>query len=213
MKNICDYQSVLLPATYFGPIHYFAVISQTRTVIIESEEHYIKQTWRNRCVVLTANGVFSLTIPVIRAEGNHTKIKDILISNREKWQLIHWRTIASAYRNTPYFLYYADELESILFSNEERLFDFNLRLTEPLLKMLHINAQITMTGKYEAIPDGDILDLRGYFTPKKKLLPHFPVYMQAFSERHGFAPGLSIIDLLFNLGPDAGDYLKRLYTL
>jgi hypothetical protein len=213
MKNICDHQSVLLPATYFGPIHYFSVVSQTRTVIIESEEHYIKQTWRNRCVVLTANGVFSLTIPVIRVDGNHTKIKDILISYREKWQQVHWRTIVSAYRNTPYFLYYADELESILFSNEERLFDFNLRLTEALLKMLNISVLISITAKYEAIPPGDILDLRGDFTPKKNLLSHFPVYMQAFGDRYGFVPGLSIIDLLFNLGPDAGDYLKRLDTL
>jgi hypothetical protein len=213
MKKIGDYQAVLLPATYFGPIHYFAVIKQARAFIIESEEHYMKQTWRNRCAVLTANGVLSLTIPVIKVDGNHTKIKDVLVSYREKWQLIHWRTIASAYRNTPFFLYYADELESILFSNEERLFDFNFRLTTNLLKMLHISTQISFTGKYEALPAADTLDLRGEFTPKNKSLPHFPVYMQPFSERHGFVPGLSIIDLLFNLGPDAGDYLKRLCTL
>lgn len=213
MKNISDHQSVLLPATYFGPIHYFAVVRQARKVIIEREEHYIKQTWRNRCMILTANGVYPLTIPVIKVHGNPTKINDIPISYREKWQLIHWRTIASAYRNAPYFLYYADELENILFSNEERLFDFNLRLTETLLKMLHITVQISITRKYEANPPGNILDLRGQFTPKKTLVPHFPVYMQVFGERHGFVPGLSIIDLLFNLGPAAGDYLKRLDTL
>jgi hypothetical protein len=203
-------QSLLMPATYFGPVHYFVALSQAKHVIIEQNEHYLKQTWRNRCKILTANGVFSLTIPVIKVDGNHTKIKDILISYRERWQQIHWRAITSAYKNSPFFLFYADELGSILFSNEEKLFDFNMKLTKMLLKMLKINVLISVTQNYDKMPNSDFLDLRLHFSPKNPFQFEFPFYNQVFTERHGFIPGLSIIDLIFNLGPDAPGYLNRL---
>jgi len=213
MNRIYDHQSVLLPAAYIGPIHYFALVRQARTVFIESGEHYIKQTWRNRCLILTANGVYPLTIPVIKIHGNHTKIKDILISYREKWQQIHWRAISSAYRNSPFFLFYADELEKILFSKEEKLLDLNLRLTDALLKMMKISVALSVTEQYETCLADDVLDLRNQFTSGKQLTYPFPPYMQVFDERFGFVPGLSIIDLLFNIGPDAADYLNRLTCL
>ncbi len=199
--------AILFSTAYLGPIEYFTYIINCDSILIEKEEHYIKQTYRNRCVIYTANGVQSLTIPVIKVNGNRTKIKDIKISYAEKWQLIHWRAISSAYSNSPYFLYYRDELEQFYFEKHKYLLDYNNRLFETILKILEWDIEIKFTQLYYEKIEKGMVDLRNEINPKKELKIQFNPYTQVFAEKFGFVSNLSIIDLIFNLGPESNEYL------
>lgn len=202
---------VLLSIAYLPPISWMAVALQSGSIVLEIHETYPKQTFRNRCNIATASGILSLTIPVKRVNGNHTKTCEIQIDNSKNWQLLHWRSIITAYNKSPYFLYYRDSFEPIFLKQYELLVDFNRELLNVILNALKIkNIEILSTTEYEMKPD--FQDLRNSFHPK---YPHRDVtynltrYMQAFEEFHGFLPDLSIIDLLFNLGPDALPYLTN----
>jgi len=184
---------------------------ESKKIFIENDEHYTKQTYRNRCLIYTANGSFPLSIPVVRVNGNHTKIRDIEISYFENWQQHHWRSIVSAYNQSPFFLYYMDDLEVFYKRKFKFLLDFNMQLTEHVLDCLDLNQKITLTEKYIENNDLLYLDMRNQFSPKKKNTDIlFPEYVQVFGEKHGFIPNLSIIDLLFNEGPNALGYLEAL---
>jgi len=189
-----------------------AVALQSGTVSLEVNETYPKQTFRNRCNIATASGVLSLTIPVKRVNGNHTKTCDIQIDNSKNWQLLHWRSIITAYNKTPYFLFYRDLFEPIFSRKYEFLVDFNSELLNCILNALKIKTiEIRPTAEYEVTPDA--LDLRNSFHPKyplRNITCILPRYMQAFEEFHGYLPDLSIIDILFNIGPDALPYLACL---
>ncbi len=204
-------QSILLSSTYLGPLEYYAWLIQHNKVYIDKEEHYIKQTYRNRCVIYTANGKQSLTVPVIKVNGNHTKIKDIQISSQQDWQKVHWRSIVSAYNHSPFFLYYRDELEPFYTKTFKYLLDYNHELLEILFYLLDINIKITYTEKFIEKDNYRFIDLRNHFSPKKENPDMvFPAYTQVFEVTHGFIPNLSIIDLLFNEGPNTVEYLKRM---
>jgi hypothetical protein len=187
-----------------------AVAVQSGKIALEIHETYPKQTFRNRCNIATATGILSLTIPVKRINGNHTKTCDILIDNSKNWQLLHWRSIETAYNKSPYFLYYRDLLERAFIQKYDSLVDFNRELLKGVLKALKIKAiEIQYTTEYKAKPD--FHDLRNSFHPKyvnQGVTWILPRYMQAFEELQGFIPDLSIIDLIFNLGPDAFSYLS-----
>jgi hypothetical protein len=193
---------------YLAPIEYFAAAIKFPQIFIEQEEHYVKQTYRNRCLIYTANGLFPLSIPVKKVNGNHTKIRDVEISYFENWQRHHWRSIVSAYNQSPFFLYYRDDLEGFFTRQFKYLLDFNTRLTEVILDALDLKREIVFPEKFIENNDPDYIDLRNQFNPKKKNADvFFPEYIQVFSETHGFIPNLSIIDLLFNEGPNALEYL------
>lgn len=202
----------LLSIAYFPPISWMAVALQAGRITLEIHETYPKQTFRNRCVIATASGLLNLTVPVKRINGNHTKTVDIQIDNSKNWQLLHWRSINTAYNKSPYFLYYRDVIEPLFFKKYKYLVDFNRELLQSILNMLKINTiEILYTHKYEFEPG--YADLRNSFHPKypnRDINCNFPRYIQVFEEAHGFLPDLSIMDLLFNMGPDALHYLKRL---
>jgi len=189
-----------------------AVAVQSGKIALEIHETYPKQTFRNRCNIATATGILSLTIPVKRINNNHTKTCDIHINNSTNWQLLHWRSIETAYNKSPYFLYYRDLLESIFFQKCDSLVDFNKELLNGVLKALKIKTiDIQYTTEYKTNPD--FHDLRNSFHPKylhQDITCILPRYMQAFEESQGFISDLSIIDLIFNLGPDALPYLSGL---
>lgn len=189
------------------PIEYFVWIMKADSIIIEREENYIKQTYRNRCEINSANGKLLLSIPVIKTNGNHTKVKDVKIDYSENWQLNHWRAIVSAYNHSPYFLYYKDELEKYYFNNYIYLFDFNTQLIRTILKLLPINRNIVNTDEYLKSVDENCIDLRNKISPKMLTFINWPKYTQVFNERWGFLPNLSIVDLLFNVGPQSAEYL------
>jgi hypothetical protein len=204
---------IILSTSYLGPIEYFAKVAFAENIVFDPFEHYIKQTFRNRCVIATANGEFPLIIPVNRPNGNHTKVKDVEISYFEKWQQLHWRTLNTAYSHSPFFLYYLDALEPLYHKQFKYLYDFNQQLFDLVLSFLKVNPKIKSSAKYIEEIDKDTIDLRNSFSPKRKSTSQFPPYIQVFDEKHGFIPNLSIIDLLFNEGPAAIDYLRNLNVI
>jgi hypothetical protein len=199
---------VLLPTAYLPPIQWFVYLFATKKVFIEQYETYPKQTYRNRCEIATANGRLALTIPVIKVNGNHTKTKDIEISDHQNWQVLHWRALTAAYANSPYFMYYQDEFEPLFVHKFQNLMDFNFALLENVMKLISIEKEVELTNTYEFNPPG-VLDLRGEISPKITF-DKFPLpeYYQVFKEKNRFIPGLSIIDLLFNMGPESAGLLK-----
>jgi hypothetical protein len=201
--------NIILATAYLPPINWFRALIRAETVFIESQETYSKQTYRNRCRIYSANGSFNLTIPVSKPFGNHTQTTQITIFNETPWMIKHWRAIESAYNSSPWFLYYKDEFE-ILFSGSkpESLFAFNLELIKVLMKVIGIYKKLALTSHYEVNPQ-DVKDLRYLSNPLQANTPfESPPYTQVFENKFGFLPNLSIIDLLFNLGPETGEYLS-----
>ena len=159
---------------------------------------------------MSGNGKLSLTIPVSKPQGNQTISKDILISNTQRWQQNHWRAINSAYLNSPYFEFYRDEFETFYKESFGNLLQFNNQLMNCICKIVGIRKEFVFTTSYNHSPD-KVLDLRSVISPKKEMKwEYFPEYIQVFSTKLGFIPNLSIIDMLFNLGPETLDYLKSI---
>lgn len=200
----------LFSTAYLAPIAYFAQMSHFENATIEQMETFPKQTYRNRAIIQTANCLLPLIVPVVRTDGNHTLTSNIHITYREHWNIQHWRAIKSAYNASPYFLYYKDEIEKILMTEYERLIDLNQDLTELLLKKLKINCHLVYSDNYTK-PNEEPEDFRQKFPIKGAYTPDaFPKYDQVFSTKMPFQPNLSILDLLFNLGPDSKRYLQKI---
>ncbi|MEI6682746.1 MAG: WbqC family protein [Bacteroidota bacterium] len=199
---------ILIETAYLPPVGYMSELILSGDILFEVYETYHKQTYRNHCVIYGPNGEQKLTIPVIKVNGNHTLTKDIRISDHQPWQKIHWRSIYTAYNNSPFFLYYQDELIPFFEKRFEFLADFNMELLQAILRLIHCSCRTGLTGLYEKRPSG-ITDLRnGIIAGKPHVMKSFPPYVQVFEPRHGFIQGLSILDALFNLGPETAEYLK-----
>jgi len=210
---MANHSVILLSTAYFAPIRYFSKLASYPEIFIEQHENFIKQTYRNRTVILGANGPISLIVPVVKGRAQKIKIKDLRIAYDEEWQRNHWRTIFSAYNSSPFFEYYADDIEPFFRKKYEFLFDFNQQITETLLKILDIQIDLTLTKDFELFPE-NCLNLREQISPKVHSIDqdlHFEAqpYTQVFSEKFGFIPDLSILDLLFNEGPSASDVLEK----
>lgn len=199
---------MIFSTAYFPCISCMAHFLSDEAPVIEVCETYHKQTYRNRCRVMTANGVESLSVPVVKVNGNHTMTKDMTISPIEPWQHIHSRCLESAYKAAPYFDHYFDYLRPIFEGHFERLIDLNDAALQGVLKILKIKKEIVHTTDYVREADND---LREAFSPKKPFGNNsFPEYYQVFSTKFPFAPDLSVLDLIFNEGPEAVDYFTRI---
>ena len=194
---------VLLPISYLGPASYFSVFIQSSEVFIESNEHFVKQSIRNRCSILSSNGTQLLSIPKERKSADKTLITDINISKSQNWQKLHWQALISSYNSSPFFEYYKDQLGEFYHTNPSNLFNFNLRLTELILSFLQTEKKIHFTSEYNRKFDG--IDFRNH---KFKNL-EMDRYEQVFSEKIEFQSDLSVLDVLFNLGPETTSYLER----
>jgi len=201
---------VLLATAYLPPAGYLAEVVAAGEVRIEVFETYRKQTTRNHCMIYGPTGAQKLIIPVVKPDGNHTLTKNIRISGHQPWQKIHWRSIETAYNNSPFFLYYRDHLAPFYDKRWQFLLDLNCGLLEMLLRILRIERPVTFTKAFEKIPAG-ARDLRPLARegPSNPLC-HYGKYSQVFEYRHGFIPALSVIDLLFNTGPETTSYLSAL---
>lgn len=205
-------ESILLSTASFPPISYLKSILYSNEVFIEQFENYIKQTFRNRYIIYAANGIMSLSIPVILATSKKIQIKDVRIDYETNWQKQHFKSIESAYRSAPFFEYLIDDF-SIFFNKKHTfLVDYNQLVIKTILDILEIDKKLELTTEYEHIL-AEKTDLRNAIHPKKENLmaANFKSYPQVFADKYGFQKDLSSLDLLFNLGSEAYSYLADKY--
>lgn len=197
---------ILLSSAYLGPVSYYRALANASSALVEQCDHYHKQTYRNRCRIMTGNGVMELSVPVIKS-GNKTAVRDLKIAYVESWQQVHWRAIASAYNSSPFFEYYRDDFEPFYTKKIEYLIDFNMGLMEVVNGLVGIKTPVSLTEEYVPSPL-DCVDLRETFSPKNPDVEELSYY-QVFDQKYGFVPDLSILDLLFNMGPESLLVLKK----
>jgi hypothetical protein len=190
----------LFSIAYFPPIDYLIEMKNADFVFIESQENYQKQTYRNRTTILTGHGIYDLIIPIVRI--SEKRIKEIQIDNSMAWQKTHWKTIVSAYNNSPFFLYYRDFLETFFVRKYHFLFDFNFELLVMIRKLFDITNPVSLTEIYENKVK-NVADFRDFFLPKNRIFRQKKVeYQQVFSDRFNFAKNIACIDYLFTNGTD-----------
>ena len=221
-------KDVLLSTTYFGPVQWYQKLYRAEHVLIEQWEHFEKQSYRNRCLIATTQGIQALTVPVERGNAQSSKlkaqtIKDIRISDHGNWRHLHWNALQSAYGESPFFDYYQDDIRPFFEERWTYLIEFNEAIRAKMCELLDIQPRVSYTqswrgecgGRSEITSSaeyaGDTLhDFRSSIHPKHpgadeafEPRPYYQVYRQ----KHGFLPNLSILDLLFNMGPEAIFYL------
>ena len=200
-------KGALLPMFYLPPIEYFAQLNTYKPdILIEREEHFPKQTYRNRANIYSPEGALTLVVPVVKGSKTHTKIKDVKISYDFKWQRTHWMGLETCYRRSAYFEYYEDDFAPFYQKQFTYLFDYNEQLLQMLLKFIKIQLPLQYTETYET--EYPLLkDYRNAISTKKEYNFEQKPYFQVFEERNGFMKNLGIVDLLFNQGPQTINYL------
>ncbi|MGL4851155.1 MAG: WbqC family protein [Phocaeicola sp.] len=200
-------KSVLLTSAYLAPVSYYAKLYAYQQAFVEQYDHYVKQTYRNRCTIAAANGMLSLTIPTEKSEGGKCLMKDVRISEHGNWRHTHWNALVAAYRNTPFFEYYADDFKEIYERKIPFLIDLNEAFCELTCQLIDIQPTVLRTESYELECVENQVDYRELIHPKHPLDADVEFlakpYYQVFQEKHGFLPNMSIVDLLFNMGPES----------
>src|SRR5690606_26461381 len=179
-------------------------------IVLEAHEHYIKQTYRNRMRIASAQGALDLIIPVTRPQGSKTNITDVRISYEECWHTKHWHAIVSAYKSSPYFDYYADEISDFYTIKHTDLWSFTNSILRVCIRLLSLQIKIENTQSFIKEYTSNDKDQRYAMSPKHTTnTTIYPPYTQLFEEKHGFIPNLSILDVLCNVGPESGLYIKK----
>ncbi len=221
--------TALLSATYFGPIEWYQKLYRYDHIVIEQHDHFVRQTYRNRCVIATTQGLQALTVPVTAPDDRRsltkTPMADIRVSDHGNWRHLHWNALLSAYGESPFFEFYADDLQPFFTHSWDRLIDFNMAVTHKVCELLDFEPHIRLSESW--MPSGtpgdgavatpsapaDLLtpaDFRNVIRPKHPLPdPDWKPrpYHQVYERKYGFQPNLSILDLLFNEGNEAILYL------
>ena len=203
--------TALLQTTYFGPVQWYQKLKRYDHCVIEQYDSYQKQTYRNRCVIATANGLQALTVPVDHSPLtiDHVQCKDLRISDHNQWRRVHWNALQSAYSESPFFEYYADDIRPFFEQKYEFLIDFNEAIRQKMCELLDIETSVSYSSEFRVHGSG-FMDFREVIHAKHPQDdPEFQPrsYWQVFQHRYGFQPNLSILDLLFCMGPEAVFYL------
>lgn len=201
-------KSILLHPSYFTSIEQMAAVAQAEKVVFEVEDNYQKQTYRNRTFIAHSNGILLLNIPIKHDKtGKRQKTKEVIVENDFPWQEQHWKSLQSAYRTSPFFEYYEDEMEHLFTEPVEGLMAHNHKIFDLLCELIGIDVEISKTTSFEKNPE--ITDLRILIGAKRKSDFKAEEYTQVHGANHPFLPNLSVLDLLFNEGPNALSYLER----
>ena len=221
------FETSLLSTAYFPPIEYFVAVANSARVEIECGEMYQKQSYRTRCHINGANGLLVLTLPVLRSaakgeESSHKiPVAQLKIDYSKPWLLQHKRALEAAYMSSPFFEYYMDDLYAVLDSGEESLLAMNTRLVHTISELIGIQTPIVMSDGNFIAPGSQLLQERGISDFRDSIHPKKPAllmeklqmnkpYWQVFTNKQGFVPNLSVLDLLFNEGPNAISYLEQI---
>lgn len=198
--------NILLHPTYFPSISHFVAMIQADAITFEVEDNFQKQTNRNRMYIASANGLQMLNIPIKHTKNTHQKYKDIRIEHTSSWQKQHFKSLEAAYRTSPFFEYFEDDIYPIFEEKSTFLMDLNFKIHEILTDCLGIELAYNKTTSF-IVEDSQLSDLR-HLANGKKDRQNFVPYTQVFSNKHEFQGNLSILDLLFNEGRNAVEYLK-----
>ena len=197
---------ILVSTAYLPPVEYFSLISQADEIVIEREENYLKQSYRNRCYILSTHGKQLLSVPVFLGSQHKTPLKEIRIDYSKRWQQIHLGALTASYNSSPYFQFYFENIEKIISRRFVFLIDLNMELMESVLQMLKMEIEVTYSTNFEPASEADN-DYRYKISPKEVSQFFVKEYMQVFNNPNHFVQGLSIVDLIFNMGPEATNYL------
>jgi hypothetical protein len=203
--------TVLLSTAYLPNIKYLSQVLNYDVVVLEKCEHFVKQTYRNRCEILTSNGKLSLSIPLVK-QADKELIADKNISYTEDWQKQHWRAITSAYKNSPYFEFFEDEFKLFYENKFELLFDYNTQLLQAILHILRVKKQIEFTTQFSISPS-NCLDLRSLSDLNNSEKLNSKPYYQVFADKREFTTNLSCLDALFNIGLETINISQTLIIL
>ena len=200
--------TVYLSSAYMAPVEYFTKLYAYSNVFVEQHDNYLKQTYRNRCIIASADGPLTLSIPTEKISQLKCPMKDIRISDHGNWRRLHWTALESAYSSSPFFDYYRDEFQPFFEKKYDYLYDFNEEICSLICELIDIHPTICRTNEYKQQFAPYEHDFREIIHPKKEYVTFDPVfipkpYYQVFEARHGFLPNLSIVDLLFNMGPES----------
>ena len=198
---------ICLSTAYLAPVSYYQRLMGASHVMMEAHENYTKQTYRNRALIAAPQGIMPLTIPIQHNSGEKILMKDVRLSDHGNWRHLHWQALQTAYDKSPFFEFYADDFRPFYEGKPTTfLLDFNMQLQETVCRLIGITPSVALTETYLA--EGNFLDLRNAFSPKQREMA-CPQYYQVFSQKHGFLPDLSVVDLLFNMGPESILVLKQ----
>lgn len=209
MKNT----KTLLASSFFAPIQYYCKLVQYPEIYIEQWENYSKQSYRNRCNIYGANGSLALSVPVVKATSKKILSKDVKISYDTDWQKLHWKGIEAAYKSSPFYEYYIDDFERFFTKKWNYLLEFNNEIQNEILGALEIEPNIQFTDDFIEFGNSEYDDFRNLIHPKSSKLDKdesfsSEKYYQVFGDKHGFIENLSILDLIFNMGPESLLYLE-----
>ncbi len=198
--------TAILQTTYFGPVQWYQKLNRYDHCFIEQHDSYQKQTYRNRCVIATANGMQVLTVPV-EVSGEKQEVREVRISDHNQWRRIHWNALQSAYSESPFFEYYADDIRPFFEKKYDYLVDFNEAIRQTVCNLIDIHPEVEYTTDYARQHPNDYRDIIHAKHPQPDSNFESRPYWQVFSHKHGFLPNLSILDLLFCMGPESIFYL------